>query len=108
MGAGDRKQEAVVHPSLYLGRVSRAKVTQSALRTPECLRIQIGRDRAAENLIKVKVGTGTEKRPEEVKILPEVASQKWIYGCFSVSSDFSGFSNLFYCVYAFVCFFPDF
>lgn len=44
-----------------------------------------------------------------MKILPEVASQKWIYGCFSVSSDFSGFSNLFYRVYAFVClFFPDF
>lgn len=64
-GARDRKQEAVVHPSLYLGRVSRAKMTRNVLRTPECLRIQTGRDRAAENLIKVKGGTGTEKDPRK-------------------------------------------
>lgn len=83
-------------------------MTRNVLRTPECLRIQIGRDRAAENLIEVKGGKEL-KRAEEVKILPEVASQKWVDGCFSVSSDFSDFSNLFYLVYAFVClFFPDF
>lgn len=51
----------------------------------------------------LKGGKGTEKGREEVKTLTEVAPQKWIYGCFSASSGFPGFSNLFYSEYVF-CF----